>query len=370
MRHAAVVEREMAGLRWLIISGPGDEVFRTLGIVAAEDIAAVLDCMPERAGLASYVRAGVGRARLAAVTDATIRDHPNPFRELRELSAGAGAPFEELLLLNLRGDLGVEDGTGCTDLAWRAARGYLAHNEDGAPGLAQHLSVLTIRVDGQPAVTVHWYPGFVPANTVVATEAGLVWGVNHIQVRVPATAAGRHFVARDLQRETTFAGACGYLSSNPSAGGFAYIIGDVATGDIAVIETAAARHTQRTLTDDGALHWHTNHLRYLDPEIDTPPPASQPCDRATDRLGSHSESITRGAATDALGSPTEPVAPWLAEALSGPRSAGIHRNASGGDPLMTLTTTITDLAAAAITVHSHHGTTRTLPLSTYLARTT
>ncbi|MDT7804486.1 MAG: hypothetical protein QOI78_7919 [Actinomycetota bacterium] len=37
------------------------------------------------------------------------------------MAAGAGVPFDDLLLANLRGDLGSGDGTGCTDLAWVGA---------------------------------------------------------------------------------------------------------------------------------------------------------------------------------------------------------------------------------------------------------
>jgi hypothetical protein len=41
--------------------------------------------------------------------------------------------FDDLVLLNLRGDLGLVDGgIGCSDLGWRGERSVVAHNEDGA----------------------------------------------------------------------------------------------------------------------------------------------------------------------------------------------------------------------------------------------
>ena len=44
-------------------------------------------------------------------------------------------PFDDLALLNLRGDLGLVDGgIGCSDLAWRRERSVIAHNEDGFAG--------------------------------------------------------------------------------------------------------------------------------------------------------------------------------------------------------------------------------------------
>ncbi len=371
MTPAVVTERALAGLRWLTVSGAAEPVFRTLGQVAAADIAATLDGMPERAALADYVRRGTGRSRLESVTAATLLQHSDEVDELRALSAGAGVPFRDLLLVNLRGDLGVPDGTGCTDLAWPGGGGFLAHNEDGAPALADHLMIITLLVDGRPPVTVHWYPGFVPSNTVVATGAGLVWGINHIQARVPAAAPGRHFVARGLQQQTTLERAATYLRTHPSAGGFAYTIGDYATGTIALIEATAGEWVGRTLDDDGALHWHTNHLRFLDGQLDSaslPEIATDADADGTKHLGTRAESVTRGVAVEALGPPTPPYGAWLGDALAGRWSPGIHRTAASGDPLMTLTTTVTDLAEGSVTVHSHRGATETLPLDAYLGR--
>ncbi|MGW0710723.1 hypothetical protein ACWD4G_33010 [Streptomyces sp. NPDC002643] len=51
---------------------------------------------------------------------------------------------------NLRGDLGTDDGTGCTDLGWRRSRSYVAHNKDGAPALEGRLMLLTLLIDATP----------------------------------------------------------------------------------------------------------------------------------------------------------------------------------------------------------------------------
>lgn len=371
MGRARVVEDQLAGLRWLSISGAADEVFQTLGLVARDDVRAVVYNMPERPGLASFAESSVGQARRAAVVAATVHHHPRALGELRDLAAGASVSFDDLLLMNLRGDLGVEDGTGCTDLAWRSTCSYLAHNEDGAPALADHLMVLTLHMDGEPAVTTHWYPGFLPANTVTATSAGLVWGIDHVQTRVPATAAGRHFVARDLQRLTTLASALDFLRTHPSAGGFAYTIGDCRTSELFVVESAAGKHRQLGL-EPGAYQWHTNHLRHLvDQGRETPESAPVPQQhgasaRGTGQLGTSSESIRRGTALAEAGGPVGKATEWFTQILTGTESGSVFRTAADGDPLMTLTTTVVNLSEETVMVRTHRGDSARIGLPRYL----
>src|SRR2546423_689457 len=103
-------------------------------------------------------------------------------------------------------------------------------------------ALLTLTGTGRPAVTAFWYPGFVPANAFALTGDGLVWTVDHLPVAAPGPGAGRHFVGRGLQRTArTVDDAVGYLRSRPSAGGFAYTIGDQAGPGLSG-EAAAGRH--------------------------------------------------------------------------------------------------------------------------------
>src|SRR5208282_2974578 len=103
------------------------------------------------------------------------------------------------------------------------------HNEDGAPENVGQCALLTLALDDLPSVTAFWYPGFLPSNAFAVTADGLVWSIDHLPVAAPGDGAGRHFVGRGLQRSArTVDEAIDYLRTNPSAGGFAYNIGDPA----------------------------------------------------------------------------------------------------------------------------------------------
>ncbi|MEU6083632.1 C45 family peptidase [Streptomyces sp. NPDC047108] len=367
---AVVREQRLAGLRWIVVGGGRREVFRALGETAREDIRAVQEAMPERDALRRWVSTAEGGARLQQVLQATRTRYAAEVAELEALAEGAGADVDDLLLANLRGDLGTDDGTGCTDLAWRRSRSFVAHNEDGAPALDGRLMLLTLVIDGLPPVTVQWYPGFLPANTFTATGLGLVWGINHVQVVRPSPAgAGRHFVARALQCAPTLDAAAEHLRTHPSAGGFAYTIGERGSGRVAVVESAAGRVAAVEATAEEPLHWHANHLRHLRDAPDVPPAPRPGCEsgHATADLGQYEESLSRGRALEKMHlGPREPSGDWFLEALtSAPLPHGVHRTAAGPDPLMTLCTVVADLTGDRLTVRGASGETAVLPLTDF-----
>ncbi|MFZ3566713.1 C45 family autoproteolytic acyltransferase/hydrolase [Streptomyces sp. BH097] len=361
---ATVREQQLAGLRWLVVSGGRDDAFRALGEAARADIRAVQEAMPEREALRRTTAGGVGAARLERVVGATRSAFPDELAELAALAEGAAVPFDDLLLANLRGDLGVDDGTGCTDLGLRGDSGsFVAHNEDGAPALDGRMMLLTLLLDGHAPVTAQWYPGFVPANAFTATGHGLVWGINHVQVVRPGPGAGRHFVARALQQAPTLDAALDLLRTRPSAGGFAYTLGERGTGRVVVAETAAGRTAVRE-TGAGELHWHTNHLRLLPYAPDAA--LATGGEGATAGLGQYAESAARGRALERLRPGDATGAEWFEAALtSAPLPDGVHRTAAGDDPLMTLCTTVADLGRNRITVRGARGERAELPLSAF-----
>lgn len=332
---ATVEEHRVGGLRWTIVCGPREEAFARLGEYAAADIEAVLDELPGRAGLASRAR----RAPLLyRAVEATSRaGHRDAVAELAALAKGAGVPFDDLLLVNLRGDLGIGDGTGCTDLAWGGQRSLIGHNEDGAPVFDGRGGLLTLLLDGEPGVCVWWYPGFVPANTFTVTARGMVWGIDHVGVVRPMPGAGRHFVARTLQSAGSIAGVVEHLHRNPSAGGFAYTAGQVGVPGVTVIETAGAQLAVTPVPE--GFFWHTNHLRRLPPDLDT----------------AAEESLIRAEVCARL-RPDAPDAGWMLEALTRkPVPDGLHRDATGDDELMTLSTLVADLHDGVVTLQARGG---------------
>ncbi|MEV6829822.1 C45 family peptidase [Amycolatopsis sp. NPDC051102] len=319
---ATVREHRIGNVRWTVVSGPREAAFRALGAHAAADIRTVL------AGLPSWpvtARARRSPVLFRAIESASQVEHPDAYAELTALAEGAGVPFDDLLLANLRGDLGAGDGTGCTDLAW--APWLLGHNEDGAPVFDGIGRLLTLLIDGEPGVCVWWYPGFLPANTFTVTTNGLVWGIDSVNVVTPSPCAGRHFVARTAQRAASLTAAVSVLRAHASAGGFAYMMGQVGSPGVTVVEKAG--HETAVTTVASGLSWHTNHFRRLSPSLDS---ASE-------------ESLARAEVCAHL-APAAPDAKWLVSTLTN----DVHRNAEGGDELVTLSTLVTDLASGAVTL--------------------
>ena len=139
-------------------------------------------------------------------------------------------------------------------------------------------------------------------------------------------------MGRGLQRAArTVDDAVGYLRSRPSAGGFAYTIGDRA-GRVVSVEAAAGRHAVTEAGPGGGpLLWHTNHGRYLsgaEPEAD-------------------GTSAARGEILDALGVPAEDPGPsWFLDVLTSPPPGGVRSDPGpDGRGLTTLCTLVADLTA-------------------------
>ena len=138
------------------------------------ELAALTRDWPLLARLRAHAALPAGRGRLTAVRQASARYFPQVWAELAAFADGAAVPFDDLALLNFRGDLGqVEGGIGCSDLAWRRPRSVIGHNEDGVAENIGHCALLTPALDGLPAVTAFWYPNFVPSNAFSVTGDGL-----------------------------------------------------------------------------------------------------------------------------------------------------------------------------------------------------
>ncbi|MEU1626751.1 C45 family peptidase [Streptomyces sp. NPDC020096] len=360
-----VREEHLAGLRWLVLSGTRHEVFWSLGQRARGDIHAALEeSRPDCDALRRWAETEDGKAYLEQVLATTSCGYGEQLAELEALADGAGVLFEDLLLTSLRGDLGVAVNMGCSDLGWRREGLVVAHNEDGDPLLDGRLMLLTLLVENEAAVTALWYPGALPVNAFVATGHGLVWGVNHIPVVRPfRMGAGRHFVARALQRATTLDAAVDHLRSHPAVGGFTYTIGERDSGRVAVVEAVAGRVAVVEATWDEPLHWHTNHLRHLPDPPDVPLTGQH----AADGRSRYEESVARGRVLASLqAGRAEPSNAWFLNALtSATLPHGVYRSATGSDPLMTLCTVVADLHNNEITVRGSRGRTCTVALSDF-----
>ena len=344
-------EHRLGGLRWIVLRGPDREAFRALGEHTRDEMAALIRTWGLVARLRRHVNGPPGRERLASVRGASAQGFPAAWAELAAFAEGCAVPFEDLALMNFRGDLGlVTGGIGCSDLAWRRERSLIGHNEDGAPENLGQCALLTLTLDGLPTVTAFWYPGFLPANAFTVTADGLVWTIDHLPVALPGDGAARHFVGRGLQRSArTLDAAVDYLKTHRSAGGFAYTIGD-RTGRIVNVEALAGRHAFVVAGPHhaGPLLWHTNHGRYL--------PGADPAPEGT--------SVARGLTLGALAVPEQDPDPgWFLRILAGaPQPDGVRGDADSGDPAVTLCTLVADLTAGQAIVAARDEQPVTIPL--------
>ena len=348
--NVSLDEHRLGRLRWIVLRGPDREAFWALGEHMRQEIAAFTATWPLLTRLRDHVSRPPGSDRLDAVRQASTLRFPEVWAELAALAGGAAVPFDDLALLNFRGDLGeVVGGIGCSDLAWRRDRSVIGHNEDGAPENVGQCTLLTLALDDLPTVTAFWYPGFLPSNAYAVSGDGLVWTIDHLPVASPGQGAGRQVVGRGLQRSVkTIDEAVGYLAAHPSAGGFAYTIGD-RTGRIVSMEAMAGHHA---VVEVGAgpdpLLWHTNHGRYL--------PGAEPAPEGT--------SVARGQTLSALEIPErDPDPAWFLRVLAGaPLPDGVRRDCEPGDPAITLCTFVADLTAGEAVIAARDEAPVTIPL--------
>ncbi len=300
---ARVVERRLGTLPWLVVRGPTAEAFASLGAHLATEIQAVAEGLPSLAALRRHVASGPGRHRFTAVRRETQSRFPGPWAELAALAAGAKVSLDDLALLNFR---------------------------------------------DQPPLATFAKPGFLPASTFTVTGSGLVWGIDHMQARAPGPGAGRHFTARGLQLVARSVDeAISYLRQHPSAGGFAYTIGDRA-GRIVTVESSAGQHAWREIGTDGPVGWHTNHGRYI-PGADASP---------------HGTSLRRGKVLAALDIPAhEPEPGWFLRVLTSPPPGGVRAEPTSADPTTTLCTFVADLTGNQATIIAQDAKPVTVPLS-------
>ncbi len=132
--NVSLDEHRLGGLRWIVVRGPDRAAFQALGEHMRDEMAALTKNWPLVARLREHVAEPPGRDRLDSVRRASALHHPEAWAELAAFAEGSAVPFDDLALLNFRGDLGpVTGGIGCSNLAWRRERSLIGHNEDGAP---------------------------------------------------------------------------------------------------------------------------------------------------------------------------------------------------------------------------------------------
>jgi hypothetical protein len=325
----------VSGLEWTVLRGTREDVMRALGREHAEAIRAWRD-LDGGAWARQITRAtGVAADRFEAVVASSRALLPVEAEEIDLIAEGAGLPAQDLWAINLRGDLG-RDGIGCSDVcAVPTGDGVvMGHNEDGNGEIRGLVRLVTLEIEGDPTVTVVWYPGMLPANSFVTTQAGLSFGCDHVPVSLALlSGAGRHLVARHAQRQANGDAARDALRCIPCAGGFAFDVADGPGNRGDVIENAAG-HVQ-TSSAGGAQEplRHTNHVTLVDGSLEA--------------LSVEPEDLEESRARAAALERHAPRIGTAADALAALRAPGVLNTSDG---LHTFVTVVVDTAADRIVV--------------------
>jgi len=192
---------------------------------------------------------------------------PAYLSELEGIAEGAKRPFEEVFLVNLRGefaglmppDCRTADTPvqGCTDcLVLSAESALIGHNEDGSPASLGRLYVVTVTPADGPAFSALSYPGFLPGNAFGFNQAGILHTVNHVPPRPIKVGLSRHFLARSLLDARSLDEAIDNITASDRASGFNYNIGSLPERRMVSVEVAPDRHHVHEVR---GCYTHTNH---------------------------------------------------------------------------------------------------------------
>ncbi len=330
-------------------SGSHHEIGFAIGKRFAEQIHRSLDAyrfLQER--ILPYHRTSEGQARYRRLLELHRIRYPDYFSELEGIAQGSERPYEDLFLVNLRGEyrtfLPGAEVQGCSNCAVVTDDAALiGHNEDGSPTFRGNMYVVQARVAGKPTFTALSYPGFLCGNAFGFNAAGLCFSVDHVQPRNGGVGVARHFIARSLLEAQSLDDAIERATVPGRASGFSYTIGSIPERRIVIVEVAPKHHHVREVR---GAYFHTNHYRDL-AEVDQiiSPSSRARVERAGVMMQEHgwAGSLDQGAAgvLAILGDEADEQYP-------------IYRTATAPDQSATLCTALFDLDARQLRIYMGH----------------
>ena len=333
-----------AALSAIHVAGSHTEVGAAIGHAFAAQIHAMYNSYAFlQETLLPYFATAEGRDHYDALLTVNRAAFPGYVAELAGMAQGAGRPFHELFLCNVRGEIysavGI-DLQGCFDCALITKdAALLGHNEDGAPGAKTTAYLVHAQVDGEPGWTAYSYPGFLCGNAFGFNRRGIVLTIDNVISRRVGIGLGRHFLARSVLAAPDLDDAVKRVTRPGQGAGFNYIIGHVGQRRILAVESAPDCHHIHEVS--GVYH-HANHYCHLpDHPQDVRPSSHLRMERAAE-----------------LPTPTNRQEIL---ALLGDRSRAdypIFRTATPPDGAATLCTALFDLDAATLSIYLDHPTDR------------
>jgi predicted choloylglycine hydrolase len=285
-----------------------------------------------------------GRAEGKRKYQELIRLHesrfPDYLSELHGISEGAEAPFEELFLVNMRGEYrgyaAESADSGCSTCSLLTADNALfAHNEDGSPIYHGQMYLVRLEVVGKPAFTAFCYPGFLPGNAFGFNSEGICFSVNNVLAKRIVTGLGRHFIARSLFEARSLEEAIQLATVSGRASGFNYTIGSFKERRIVNVEVSPHRHN---VFEIKGFHFHANHYIKLSEVHQLVTPSSQARQHRGEVL------LAKGVAQDKIG-----VLKLLRDREV--RNYPILRDGKPPDSSATFATALFDLDSKTLTIY-------------------
>jgi len=192
--------------------------------------------------------------------------YPGFVEELRAYAQAAGIAFEDLVALNSDFEPATPLRRGCTDFAVNAlwttdGHVYASHNEDIDPEGEDELSIVRIKVRGEPRFVAASYGGLFP--TIGFNEAGLCLGGNAVVPNDVRLGLPIMYPPRKVLASWTLPDAL-EAAMPPHRGSSFNNIVCAASGELFDLEGSATSAATISGTEEGWLV-HTNH--YTSPEM-------------------------------------------------------------------------------------------------------
>jgi predicted choloylglycine hydrolase len=333
----------MNSLNELVVSGLHHDVGLAIGQRFSTQIPEALDMFFSwQKRVLAYHRTQHGQATYQKFLDLNRARYSDYVAELEGMAEGTGRPFEELFLLNLAGEYGVHLrglATGCSECAvLTPSLALMGHNEDGAPGFSDKLSIVRAQIKGKPGFIALEYPGFLCGNAFGLNEEGIAFTIDLVQPRKNRMGMARQFIARSLLEARSLDDAIARVTVPGRAGGFSYTIGSMAERRIVHVEVAPEAYAVREVE---GVYFHTNHYREL----------------AGVKQSVGSSSRTRVRRANELLKNTVPGDAGAVLAILGDRVGDqypIYRTAMPPDSSLTYCTALFDLEARSLRIYTGH----------------
>jgi len=269
--------------------------------------------------------------------------YPHYVSELEGIADGANVSFEELFIINLRGEYRVftegKVNQGCSTVSLKTDRHtVIGHNEDGLPIYKDSSYVVEVDIPDHPSFTVFSYPGFLCGNAFGFNKEGICFCINDVSPANVRIGIGRHFLARSLFEARSIDDAVKRITPNNRASGFNFTIGSVKENRIVNVEVTP---DQFKLKEINGIDYRANHYLDIKPMLQT--------------VGASSETrMIR--ADDLIKAETDPDKSSVLTILSDQKDSNypIFRNALPPDDIATLAICLFDLRASELIIYWGH----------------